>query len=513
MRLDELVRTAGLTAVTDAAARSSSVSGLAYSSDSVHGGDLFFALPGHHRHGGRYIEAAIRAGAIAVITDSTGAELAGSIPVDAAVPVIVVEDPRKAMAQVAVAFYGDPASQLAMLGVTGTNGKTTTTFLLQAALDAAKMPCGVIGTLGARLPGWNPRAHARTTPEAPDLNEMLSSMQEIGARAVAMEVSSIAVREHRVDGIKFDVMGFTGLTQDHLDYHETMEDYFAAKAELFTTQRTELGVVLVDSEWGVRLASDATVPILRIGYEASRSSLADGADWWVMPTRDGFELVGSEQVAVSLPLATDFALANAAVAIVMAHTQGVALPIAAQAVASAHVPGRMELVASIAGIDFFVDYAHSPDAVERVVGAAVAACDTRGGRVIVVLGAGGDRDEGKRQAMGSAAERADVVVVTDDNPRNEDPRRIRRMVLSGMSRDDSGVHEIAPREYAIAWAVAEARPNDLVLILGKGHETTQEWGDRVVPFDDREVLASFVQRRFEEDGSDVRGEAGQGEST
>lgn len=502
MQFLELVSAAGLAdQIADGASLGESsndvsVTGLAYSSAAVNPGSIFFALPGHRQHGAEFIEPALRAGASAVITDLQGAQIARASRLAQDVPLLAVANPRTVMAAASIVFFDNPAASLAMLGVTGTNGKTSTTFLLQAALEAAGRRCGLIGTLGARLTGWEPMSHPRTTPESPDLQALLAQMKTAGADSVAMEVSSIAVREHRVDGLHFDVMGFTGLSHDHLDYHGTMEEYFRAKSDLFTSTFADRGVVLIDDEWGRRLASQAEIPIVTIASTGSGGVDVEVADWLITTSGRDVVLEGPERVEFSLPVATDFAAANAVLAVVMAHTQGVPASIAARAVTQARVPGRMELVASVDGIDFVVDYAHSPDAIERVVASAVAGRRPTGSRVIVVLGAGGDRDQQKRVAMGRAASAADVVVVTDDNPRHEDPAAIREMVRRGVDHDACDVHEIAPREAAIAWAVAHARSGDIVLILGKGHETVQEWSDRVVAFDDRQVLASCVQDQF-----------------
>lgn len=509
MRLTDLLREAGL---ADRSSPDSSsdridvaavdVTGIAYSSQEAGPGDLFFALPGHVSHGAKYAAQAISAGAAAVMTDRTGAQMIADLRGDATVPVIESLEPRASMALIARAFYGDPARSLSMLGVTGTNGKTSVTYLLRAALESAGVPCGVVGTIGSLLPDGTPIEQARTTPESPDLQRVLAQMRDAGAGAVAMEVSSIAVREHRVDAVGFDVMGFTGLSHDHLDYHGTMDAYFEAKAELFEAGRSALGVVMLDGSWGERLAERAAIPIVTV---TTRSDVT--ADWRVTRVGSSIRIDGPESAELTLPIATDFAVANAALTVAMAATRGVPAHSSAAAIASARVPGRMEVVASIEGIDFVVDYAHSPDSIEKVVASAVAQRADGPGRVIVVLGAGGDRDRGKRPAMGQAASIADIVVVTDDNPRSEDPSTIREMVRRGAAAGQADVREIAPREQAIEWAVDAARPGDVVLVLGKGHEAFQELADGVTPFDDRLVLASFVRRRFHRDGG------GQGENS
>jgi UDP-N-acetylmuramoyl-L-alanyl-D-glutamate--2,6-diaminopimelate ligase len=313
-----------------------------------------------------------------------------------------------------------------------------------------------------------------------------------------MEVSSIALREHRVDGITFDVVAFTGLTQDHLDYHGTMEAYFEAKADLFMPGRARRGVVMVDDSWGRALAENSSIPVTTV------SSSDRAADWFASRSGDRVTIVGPEEAHVRLPVPTDFAVLNLAVSIAVCHLLGVSSQVAADAAVRARIPGRMEVVSTVDGINFVVDYAHTPDAIHQVVSSAASLRESGGGRVIVVVGAGGDRDPSKRAAMGSAAARAaDVLFVTDDNPRSEDPAAIRASVLAGTSKAECRVYEVADRAEAIQRAVDEAVPSDIVLVLGKGHERTQEVGGHVLPFDDRHVLASFVRDRF---GGGVEGD-------
>ena len=310
-------------------------------------------------------------------------------------------------------------------------------------------------------------------------------MVDGGAEAIVMEVSSVALSEHRVDGVVFDVAVFTGLSHDHLDYHETMEAYFAAKAELFAGERSRRGVVLIDDEWGERLARESVIPVETVSTTGKTAS-------WNMTAVDGAWVLtdGVDSCEVRTPVGADFVVANAAVGIVAAHLVGVPLDVAANATATARMPGRMELVGRENGIDYIVDYAHTPDAIEQVVSAAA-----RGqGRVVVVIGAGGNRDPQKRPDMGTAASRADVVIVTDDNPRSENPADIRRQILEGV-QGGCEIHECDSRRNAIGLAVATARSGDVVLVLGKGHEATQEWSDGVIAFDDRHVLASFIHDR------------------
>lgn len=465
----------------------SPVTGVALDSSKVLPGFVFAALPGRSTHGALFARNARVSGAIAVVTDLRGRELIGDIDL----PVLVVANPRATVAKLAAALSGDPARNLTMIGVTGTNGKTTVTHLVQAGLVDAGIRCGIVGTLGSALPGFPEVMHARTTPEAPDLHQSLKWMLDHGAQAVSMEVSSIALRECRVDAIKFDIAAFTGLTQDHLDYHGTMQAYFEAKAELFTPERARSAVVVVDDAWGRALMDRASIPITTV------SSVDRSADWFVSRSKGLVSIQGPEAVQVELPIPTDFATTNVAVAVSVCHLLGVPARMSAQSAVNARIPGRMEVVKSIGDIEFIVDYAHTPDAIHKVVMAARASRKSEHSRVIVVVGAGGDRDASKREEMGQAASRdSDVLFITDDNPRSEDPAEIRAALMRGANASDGDVWEVASRDEAIERAVDEAAPGDIVLVLGKGHETTQEVAGHVLAFDDRLVLASFVQRRF-----------------
>ena len=506
MRLAEVLRDAGrgpiadVPSILDEAVANIDIVGIALSSDGVEPGFAFAALPGHHRHGAEFIDEAFRRGAVAVITDSKGQSIIAR-SAQSNIPVIVHDQPRPLVAHIAAILAGFPTRSLTMVGVTGTNGKTSVCALLSAALGAGDISCGVIGTLGSTLNGDQLASSPRTTPEAPDIQAMARSMVDDGAEAIVMEVSSIALSEHRVDGVVFDVAVFTGLSHDHLDYHETMEAYFAAKAELFAGKRSRRGVVLIDDEWGERLARESVIPVETV------STTGKAADWNMTAVDGGWVLTdGVDSCDVRTPVGADFVVANAAVGIVAARLVGVPLNVAADAIETARIPGRMELVGRENGIDYIVDYAHTPDAIEQVVSAAIRERATRGaGRVIVVIGAGGDRDPQKRPDMGSAASRADVVIVTDDNPRSENPADIRRQILEGV-QGNCEIHECDSRRDAIGLAVATARPGDVVLVLGKGHEATQEWSDGVIAFDDRHVLASFIHDRHDRH----EGESGRG---
>jgi len=470
------------------------VTGLTLSSQRVLPGDLYVAPAGARAHGASFAEQAVEAGAVAVLTDPEGARLCSGI----GVPVLVVSRPREVVGELAAHVYGDPARDLTLVAVTGTQGKTTTTRLAEAALTAAGVPAAVIGTVGTRVNGEDVKT-TLTTPEAPDLHAMFAIMRERGVQACAMEVSSHALVMGRVDGVVFDVACFTNLGRDHLDFHADVEDYFTAKASLFTPERARLGLVNVDDEHGRRLVREAKIPVRTF------SATGADADWRAVdvrlePTGSTFTVVppAGEPFEARVPLTGDFNVANALCAIAGLAEAGLdPVPLAAAMAETGGVPGRLEQVD--AGQDFLavVDYAHKPDA---VTAALQALRPLTTGRLLVVLGAGGDRDAGKRPLMGEIAARlADVLVVTDDNPRSEDPAAIRAAVLAGATEVPEGaraeVHEVGDRRAAIRLAVSRAGAGDTVVVAGKGHETGQEVHGTVHPFDDRTVLAEEMRSR------------------
>ncbi len=472
------------------------VTGVSLSSDIVQPGDLYAALPGARAHGAQFAPRAADRGATAVLTDAAGEELA----VSAGLPVVVVDDVRKALGRVSSWVYGEPSRELLMLGVTGTNGKTTTSYLLAAVLEQAYGDSGLIGTVETRVGGERFKS-VRTTPEAPDLQALLAVMVEHGLRACAMEVSSHALALGRAEGIVYDVVGFTNLSQDHLDFHSDMEDYYASKARLFTPAYARRGVICVDDDYGRRLANESQVPITTL---TTRDDVE--ADWRVHDrevsgsgARTEFSLTHRDGTTYrpTSPMAGDFNVANAALTTLMAVQAGIDVQLVLHGLAHASgPPGRMEPVRSTHADArlAIVDYAHTPDAVRTALEALRA---TTRGRVIAVLGAGGDRDPGKRPLMGAeAARHADVVVVTDDNPRSEPPEQIRAAVLAGAQgvADDlrAEVREVGDRHAAIRAAVEVARPGDTVIVLGKGHELGQEVAGVVHPFDDRIELRAAL---------------------
>lgn len=465
------------------------VTGISLSSHRVLPGDLYVALPGARSHGASYADSAVASGAVAVLTDPAGAELVA----DLTVPVLVVDDLRPRLGRLAARLHGHPTEHMQMIAVTGTQGKTTTTRLAEEALTGAGVHAAVIGTVGTRVDGQDIPT-TLTTPEAPDLHGLFAMMRERGVQACAMEVSSHALVMGRVDGVVFDVAVFTNLGRDHLDFHKDVEDYFAAKASLFTPERARLGLVNLDDEHGRRLMADAAIPMRTFALHDT------SADWHVTdidlaPDGSSFTVIGPDgvQVRSSVPIPGDFNVANALAAIAACAETGHDVEAVARALArGAGVPGRLEQVAVPGGFSVVVDYAHKPDAVEAALRTLRPLTD---GRLTIVIGAGGDRDTGKRPVMGEIAARlADLVVVTDDNPRSEDPATIRAEVLAGTRDGDAEVIEIGNRREAIREAVRRASFGDIVLVAGKGHETGQEIDGVVHPFDDRAVVREEATR-------------------
>jgi UDP-N-acetylmuramoyl-L-alanyl-D-glutamate--2,6-diaminopimelate ligase len=467
------------------------VTGITLDSRLVAAGDLYVALPGRHHHGATFAAAAAARGAVAVLTDAGGREAAQA----AGLPVLLAGEPRALMAHVAAEVYGRPADRLAMYAVTGTNGKTTTTFLLDAALRAAGHRPGTIGTIGFLLDG-RPLPAARTTittPESPELQALLGYLLQEGADAVAMEVSSHALVLGRADAITFDVAAFTNFGRDHLDFHGSEESYFAAKAQLFTPERTRQVVLNVDDPRGRQLVQQVRrTPELVLRTVSLSDAAADYRLLDARPAPDGTTAVRVRapqgDLTFGLALPGEFNLRNAMTALAMVELGGGDVARAATGLADVDVPGRMQRVPLGEGAPtVVVDFAHTPQAVR----AALESVRPR--RCIAVLGCGGDRDPDKRRPMGEAAARtAAVVLVTDDNPRSEDPAAVRAAVLAG-ARDaarasGADVRDGGDRRAAIRTALTLAGAQDVVAVLGKGHETGQEVAGQVLPFRDADVV-------------------------
>jgi UDP-N-acetylmuramoyl-L-alanyl-D-glutamate--2,6-diaminopimelate ligase len=471
------------------------LSGVTHDSRRVCPGDLYVALPGSRNHGAEFSAGAAAAGAVAVLTDAKGGRLSAA----AGVPVLVVDSPRARIGQVSSWVYGNPSSRLLLIGVTGTSGKTTTTYFLEAGLKMAGHAAGLVGGVQTRIAGET-AASTLTTPEAPDLQALFAVMAERGVTAAAMEVSSHALALGRVAGTSYDVAIFTNLSQDHLDFHADIDDYFAAKAGLFTPQYTQIGVVNVDDKYGRLLTGSAPVPVTTYSADGN-----PGADWRATDVRlgtDGSALrvvgPGGVEADGTVALPGPFNVSNALGAVVALVEAGIGLQTAVAGVAACPgVPGRLERVD--AGQDFavLVDYSHKPAAVEAVLHAMRPVTQ---GSLIIVLGCGGDRDMGKRPVMGAVAARlADVAIFTSDNPRSEDPLAILAAMMDGAVDVPQArrAHVIVEpdRAAAIGLAIASAGRGDVVVLAGKGHETGQYIAGSVLPFDDRQVAAEALARQ------------------
>lgn len=481
--------------LADPTAPEVTVTGATLRGQDVRPGDLFAALPGARVHGADFAADAIAAGAAAILTDEAGAERPAIAETE--LPVLVHTAPRAALGEIAAWIYGEPSLTLNVLGITGTSGKTTTTYLVEAGLRAAGHTTGLIGTVETRVAGER-LASAFTTPEAPDLQALFALMVEQGVTHVPMEVSSHALSLGRVNGTRFTVGAFTNLSQDHLDFHRDMDEYFAAKALLFDGRSTS-EVVVVDADWGRRLVTPQTItvgsgPDVDAAWRASDIAVtATGEQGFTLHAPDG------RTARASIPLPGEFNVANATLAAAILDTAGVPLDTIVTGLSSVEVPGRMERVALGQPFAAVVDYAHKPAAVTEALRALRARTQ---GRIITVLGCGGDRDTAKRPVMGEAAVRgSELVIVTDDNPRSEDPAAIRAEMLRGAravpAADAGEIREIGDRREAIVAAVAAAGPGDVVLVAGKGHESGQNIAGVVHPFADRDELAAAIRDGLE----------------
>jgi UDP-N-acetylmuramoyl-L-alanyl-D-glutamate--2,6-diaminopimelate ligase len=447
------------------------VADVAYASADVTRGALFFCVPGSRVDGHEFASDAAARGASAVVVERS---------LELQLPQVLVPSVREAMGPMSAVVFDRPADALRIVGITGTNGKTTTTFLLESIFRAAGLRPGVIGTIGARIAG-EATPLSRTTPEAPDLHRLLATMRARGVDHVAMEVTSHALDQQRVGGVRFAVAVFTNLSQDHLDYHADMEAYFAAKAALFEPGVAERGAINVDDPAGATLAASRAIPV--ITFAVDRPADVQGTDVVADRTGLSFRVDGTEFRSA---LRGWFNVSNCLAAVAAARSIGLEERATVEGIASLPgVPGRVEPVD--AGQDFLVmvDYAHSPDSIDNVLRAARPLAS---GRLIVIFGCGGDRDRGKRPLMGRAATSiADLTVITSDNPRSEDPLGIIADIERG-AKEGGGEYVIeSDRRAAIRLALHEAATGDVVVIAGKGHESGQEFADRTVPFLDSDV--------------------------
>lgn len=464
-----------------------SISGITHDSSQVQKGDLFFGFAGKNAHGAQFWKSAQNAGACAIVTDAQGASLVLDFPT------IIVKDPRLSAGIVSAWFYGEPMRDIFTVGVTGTNGKTTITTLLYQIWAHVGRESGLIGTVETRI-GTDVVRSQRTTPESPELQALVATMRERHVRNLAMEVSSHALSLQRMRGSHFNIVALSNVSQDHLDFHGTMEEYYLSKAGLFAYEYADLAVINIDDQYGARLAQETQLPVLRISRHNPK------ADWSyvsAVPTKAGFDVSirGSGGILIDgcLSLHGNYNLDNALMAIAVACESGVDnLDIASALPYLTGAQGRLERVDLGQNFLAFVDYAHSPDSVKNVL----QACrEISQGRVIAVLGCGGDRDISKRPVMGQALlAGADIAIFTSDNPRSESASDILvQMVSSSTITAPSAV--IEDRKMAIAYALSHAQSGDVVIILGKGHESGQEIAGVIYPFDDRLELASAIEAR------------------
>ena len=454
------------------------ISGVVQSASEVEPGDLFIALPGSKHHGIEFIDEAISRGAVAVITDTKGK--------NEKLPTLLVADPRKISGEVASHIYSDPSKNMFTVGITGTNGKTTVTTLLHQIWQFAGWDSGLIGTVHTQINNEIlPSIH--TTPEAAPLQALLATMKERHMRAVAMEVSSHALELDRVKGSHFNVAGFTNLTQDHLDFHGDMESYFKAKTKLFKYGFSEEAFINIDDSYGLKLADSIEIPAIKISRKGR-------ADWYFeeiinFGAATEVKIRGNQGQLIEgkTNLIGDYNLDNLLMAVAIAVRSGVdPIEISANLHLYTGAPGRLERIDLGQKFSAFVDYAHTPDAVKNVLNTSRSLCK---GKLIAVLGCGGDRDRSKRPLMGQALVSADLPIFTSDNPRSEDPKAILDEMTKGISHNGK---VIVDRREAIAYAVKMAEPGDVIAILGKGHETGQEIAGVKHPFDDRKVLAESI---------------------
>jgi len=489
-RLDQLALLLGL-APGSPAWEQIEVRGVTHDSRQVRPGDLYAAMLGENVHGAQFAGQAAAAGAVAILTDPRGVNRSAV----AGLPVLVAPNVRTVLGRLAAEIYGRPGDALRTLAVTGTNGKTTTAFLMESGLRAAGLHTGLLGTVFTRI-GDEVLSSTRTTPEAPDLHALLAVMRERGVAGVAMEVSSHALDAHRVDGLVFSVAAFTNLSQDHLDHHFSMESYFDSKVGLFTPEHAAAGVVNIDDPHGLRLVERSGIEVHTFSAAGNPAAAWRAVQVDARPDGTSFTVLGpGASAAGRVGMPGTFNLSNALCAVVALVVSGVALEDALRGVGECPgVPGRMERVDAGQPYLALVDYAHTPDAVATVLAALRPITP---GRLIVVLGAGGDRDRGKRSVMGEIAARAgDVLVLTDDNPRSEDPAAIMAALRYGVDAVPAWaraqLHVEHDRAAAIGLAVGLAEAGDTLVVAGKGHEQGQEVAGVVRPFDDRGVLREAI---------------------
>ena len=460
--------------------------GITSDSRSVASGDLFVALPGSNSHGARYIDEVKASGAVAVITDEAGATLIGE-----KLPAIVISNPRRILGDICSWFYGSPSSSMQLIGITGTNGKTTTTTILNQILKLAGKSTGLIGTIGIEI-GPEKILANYTTPEASELQSLLATMRERHIAYVSIEISSHALEALRVAGTKFSAVGFTNLTQDHLDFHGDMASYFSAKSKLFAAQYSDLGFINLDDTYGRKLYENRNIPMISLARENRE------AQWHferIEPTTRGYSVAirgtGGILIEGDFNLIGDHNLDNLLMAVAIAVQLEIDPLVIGNSLSQLKgAAGRLESVEIGQKFLALIDYAHTPDAVTRILATLRKSVN---GRIIAVLGCGGDRDKAKRPIMGrELLEGSDLAVFTSDNPRSEAPESILTEMTAGLKLRENSVTLVDRRE-AIAFAVASAMPGDCVVVLGKGHESGQEISGRKFAFDDRIELARAIE--------------------
>jgi UDP-N-acetylmuramoyl-L-alanyl-D-glutamate--2,6-diaminopimelate ligase len=470
------------------------ITGLAYDSRKIQPGNLFAALPGSNVHGSRFLKDAETAGAAAILTN---------IEIPTELPRIYVDSPRFALAILSHEYYGKPSSQLRLFGVTGTNGKTTSTFLLRSVLEVAGLSTGLLGTVQYRGPRFLEQSRL-TTPESLDLQQMLATMVKEGSGACVMEVSSHSLTQYRVAACHFESVIFTNLTQDHLDYHKTMEDYFQAKWLLFENQicKTDLAAINRDDAYGLRMLTKRQ----NLGLKTTSYGFEEGADYRIINWKSnsyGSEILmeyggtSRDEILLKSPLIARFNAYNVAGVFAAMHSCGISTETIATGIENMRqVPGRLERIHHGQPFLIFIDYAHTDDALRQLLETVRNYTEKK---IVVVFGCGGDRDRGKRPLMGEIAGRlADWVIVTSDNPRNEDPERIAEDVLVGVARSDNrNVKIIIDRKEAIRFALGKMERGDALVLAGKGHEDYQVVGNEKLHFDEREILAECLAGSYE----------------
>ena len=459
------------------------ISGVSINAQKVVPGDLFIAFAGANTHGISYLEQAISNGAVAVLSDKK---------IEASIPSFIHPKPREIVGAISAWLYGHPFESLKAVGITGTNGKTTTANLVKQIWQLNSIKSGLIGTLGVEIAD-DKLESARTTPEADDLQAIAAAMVEQGCKNLVMEVSSHAIDQGRIKGAKYEVVAFSNLTQDHLDYHLSMENYFQAKANLFATEYAKAAVINIDDSYGKKLSKQVKIPVVTVSRKEST------ADWYLAKAeiKNGLYQVeikskSGESLSENFALLGDYNLDNLLLAVAIVNSAGLSLDKIASTISKLQsVPGRLESINAGQKFTALVDYAHTPDAVERVIATVKSATS---GKIIGVLGCGGDRDASKRSLMGHALfNGCDLAIFTSDNPRSESAEAILKQMTAGIDLGKKGLVEL-DRKSAINLAVENAQSGDVVLLMGKGHESGQEVNSVVTPFDDRVELAESIKR-------------------